>query len=57
VPLVDSFEQVVQSQDHEDKTGLADECARDAEAKSVSEAKMLLDVTAAFPCTMSLPGT
>ena len=33
VPPVDPFEQVVQSQGHEDKTGLADEFARDGEAK------------------------
>lgn len=33
VPPVDPVEQVVQSQGHEDKTSLADELARDAEAK------------------------
>ena len=33
MPSVDPLEQVVQSQGHEDKTGLADEFARDAEAK------------------------
>src|SRR6266446_5959529 len=33
VLLVDALEQIVQSKGHEDKTGLADEVARDAEAK------------------------
>jgi hypothetical protein len=33
LPLVDPLEQFVQSQRNEDKTGLADEVARDAEAK------------------------
>ncbi len=33
MPLVDPLEQIVQSPGHEDKTGLANESARDAEAK------------------------
>src|SRR6266852_918068 len=33
VPPVDALEQVVQSEGHEDKTGLANELGRDAEAK------------------------
>ncbi len=33
MPPVDPLEQVVQSQGHEDKTGVSDEFGRDAEAK------------------------
>ena len=33
MPPADPLEQIVQSQGHEDKTGLADKFARDAEAK------------------------
>jgi hypothetical protein len=33
VPLVDPLEQIVQSQGHEDKTGLGDELGGDAEAE------------------------
>jgi hypothetical protein len=57
VPLVDLLEQVVQGQGHENKTGHAEELARDAETKSVSEAEMLVAVAVAFPWTISLPGT
>jgi hypothetical protein len=54
-PRVDALEQVVQSQDHEDKTGLADELAGDAEAK---ERLVGCDVAGgAFAWTMSLLGT
>jgi hypothetical protein len=57
VPLVDPFEQIVQSQGHEDKKDLGDELARDTEAKSLSEAAMRLAVAVAFPSTISLLGT
>jgi hypothetical protein len=58
VPPVYPLEQVVQSESHEDKTGLADELARDAEAKQrLGGRDVVVAVAAAFPSTISLPGT
>ena len=47
MPPADPLEQIVQSQGHEDKSGLADEYGRDAEAKECLRGR---DVTGCRRC-------